>query len=105
MQSIFSNFVERAYAVGIGVKIPGTSSTSHNFSSYMYAILKFAINIGLALSGLMIVYGGIKYMISQGNQTQTGDAKDVLVSAIIGFSLLLLIALILKTLDIPLTSS
>ena len=102
MQGSLLNFLDRAYAVGIGVSIPGTTNvTNFTFSSYMYAVLKFAINIGLTLSGLMIVYGGIKYMLSRGNQTQTGDAKDTLVSAIIGFSLLLFITLILKVLDIP----
>ena len=105
MQVALLNLINKAYAVGIGVSIPGTNATNYNYSSYVYAVLKFAINIGLTLSGLMIVYGGIKYMISMGNQTQTGDAKDTLVSAIIGFSLLLLITLILKVLNIPFTSS
>lgn len=102
---MIDQLIEKAYAVQVGVRIPGTNSTSFTFNSYMYAVLKFAINIGLALSALMIVYGGIKYILSQGNQSQLGDAKDVLVSAIIGFSLLLLTALLLKTLGIPLSSS
>lgn len=97
--------IDKALAVQIGVKIPLTDSNSHNYNSYIYAVLKFAINVGLILSILMIVYGGIKYMLSQGNQSQIGDAKDVLISAIIGFSLLLMIALVLKTLGIPLKSS
>ena len=103
--SLLSLAVEKTYAVGLGVQIPKSNTTNYNYSSYTYALLNYAIYIGLFLSALMIVYGGIKYILSQGNQTQINDAKDVLFSAMIGFGLLLMIALILKTLGIPLRSS
>jgi len=105
MQNQFLILVNKAYAVTVGVPFPWTEGrTNYSFNSYVYALLNFSISMGFVLSGLMIVYGGIKYILSQGNQTQTSDAKDVLISALIGFSLLLLIKMILNTLNIPLAT-
>lgn len=108
MQSLI---IEKCYALGIGVPIPGSTTNpdgslrqNWNFNAYMYAVLNFAITLGLALSGLMIIYAGIRYMLSRGDTAQTGEAKNLLLGAIIGFSLLLLVKLILKVLNIPLQS-
>lgn len=90
-----------AYAVSVGVEIPGTTGTSFTYKTYMSAILKFSLRIGFALAVLMIVYAGIKYLTSQGNQTQINDAKEILLGAIIGFTMLILISVILSFLGIP----
>ena len=105
MQNSVNYLVEKSHAVTVGVPFPWTGGrTNYSFNSYVYALLNFAISLGFVLSGLMIVYGGIKYIVSQGNQTQISDAKDILISAIIGFSVLLLIKMILNTLNIPLST-
>lgn len=105
-----NQIAEKCYALGIGVPIPGSEKAdgtlrqNWNFNAYMYAMLNFAITIGLVLAGLMIVYAGIRYMLSRGDTSQTGESKNLLLGAVIGFSLLLLVKLILKVLDIPFNS-
>jgi len=84
-----------AFAVEVGVKIPGTDKTSFTFNSYISAILKYSIRLGFALAVLMLIYAGIKYLTSQGNQTAINDAKEIMLGAIIGFVMLLLIEAIL----------
>lgn len=86
--------------VDVGVTIPGFSQTSYSYGSYVSAVIKWGIGIGISLCTLMIIYAGIKYMTSQGNQTQIADAKDIMVSTITGFIMLILIWLILKVLGI-----
>jgi len=90
----------RTYAVDVGVKIPGFSQTSYTYNSYVSAVLKYSIRLGFALAVLMMIYAGIKYLTSQGNQTQVNDAKEIILGAIIGFTMLLLIDLILRFLGI-----
>jgi hypothetical protein len=38
---------------------------------------------------VLIIYAGFKYMTSMGNEEQTGDAKKMIVSAIIGLGIIL----------------
>lgn len=87
-------------AVNVGVGIPGTSGNSYTYNSYVSAILKYSIRLGFGLAVIMLIYAGIKYLTSQGNQTQINDAKEVITGAIIGFSMLLLIDLILRFLGV-----
>lgn len=90
----------KAYAVDVGVEIPGKGSHFAGFNSYVSAILDYSTKIGFALAALMIIYAGIKYLTSQGNQTQINDAKEILLGAIIGFVMLLLVDVILRFLGI-----
>lgn len=80
----------KAYAVGTGVKIPGSGTTNHTYNTYIDAILKYSITIGLALSTMMFVYAGIKYITSQGDSSKINDAKDIVTGTLIGFVMLLL---------------
>lgn len=87
------------HAIETGVSINGkTSFTGYN--GYVSAILGYSIKLGFALAALMLIYAGIKYLTSQGNQTQINDAKEIIFGAIIGFSILLLIDVILRFLGI-----
>jgi len=87
-------------AANVGVSIPGTSGNSFTYNSYVSAILKYSIRLGFALATLMLIYAGIKYLTSQGNQTQINDAKEIMFGAIIGFAILLLVNVILGFLGI-----
>ena len=84
----------------VGVEIPGTKTTSFTYNSYVNAILKYSVRLGFVLAILMIIYAGIKYMTSQGNQTAINDAKEIMLGAIIGFVMLLLVNMILGFLNI-----
>lgn len=98
MQSIINNLIPKAYAVSVGVEIPGRSGNDYTYSTYMSAIFSYAIKIGFALAVLMTIYAGYKYMMSQGNQTQISEAKEIFIGAVIGYVMLLLIELILNVL-------
>ena len=87
-------------AANVGVEIPGTKGNSFTYNSYVSAILKYSIRLGFALATVMLIYAGIKYLTSQGNQTQINDAKEIMIGAIIGFAILLLVNVILGFLGI-----
>jgi len=87
-------------AANVGVSIPGTTRTSFTFNSYISAILKYSIRLGFALAVLMLIYAGIKYLTSQGNQTAINDAKEIMLGAIIGFVMLLIVEAILLFLGV-----
>lgn len=93
------NLVEKALAYTPGVNIPGSTNIT-NYSTYMSAVLKYAVNVGFLLAFLMIIFSGIKYMLSQGNQSKIEDAKEMLIGAVIGFAMLLMINIILRVLGI-----
>ncbi len=47
-------------------------------------ILQLVFGIAGALTVLMVVYGGLKYVISQGDPQATAKAKDTILYALIG---------------------
>ncbi|OQA04386.1 MAG: hypothetical protein BWY68_00363 [bacterium ADurb.Bin400] len=105
--SYYSPF-DRAYALGsfdnnssfnVGVEING--KTSFTLQEYINTIYGFAINFGFTLAILMIIYAGFKYIGSQGNPSATGEAKELMIGAIVGFTILLLIRVILSVVEAP----
>ena len=88
-----------AFAVDVGVKVGGKSSFA-GFNAYVNAVLKYSLQLGGALGTLMLIYAGIKYLTSQGNQTQISDAKEVALGAIIGVVMLFLVNAILRFLGV-----
>lgn len=74
----------------------GAGKTSFSgFQDYMNTVLPWVLSIGSALSLLMIVYGGFKYITSQGQPDQLTAAKNIIFSTIIGFILLVMMSYIL----------
>lgn len=91
-----------AYAVKVGVEIPGyTMTETSTYLDYIGAVFNFAFKAGIALTTLMIIYAGIKYMTSQGNQSALGEAKDIIVGSLSGMAMLALTVLILTLLGLP----
>lgn len=97
------NFVDKIYAVQTGVGIPNSGTTNYTFSSYIAAIYKYSIVVGTSLAVIMLIYAGIKYISSGGNQTAINDAKDIVTNTILGYIILLLIYFILNALGISRT--
>jgi len=95
------NLISKVHAVGIGVKIPGSDKTNYTYDEYVATFLNWAIKIGLGLAVIMILYAGVKYIVSQGNPTAINDSKEIIIGAILGFLVLLLIQFILRALEIP----
>lgn len=90
-----------AGAIETGVEIPGEGSSFDSFVHYMSSIFSFALKLGAALTTMMIIYAGYKYMTSQGNTTSTSEAKEIIIGSISGFAMLLLIYLLLNVLGLP----
>jgi hypothetical protein len=93
----------KVWALGIGLKMPGRDTDYTGYQQYIADIFNFAMIAGGALSVLMIIYAGFRYMTSQGNPSGINEAKDILIGSLSGFALLLLSYLILKVLGIPVT--
>ena len=79
----------------LGVPIPGCRAETVSLPEYLGCIYHFATILAIGLAILMIIWGGYKYMASQGNPDAIAEAKDVIVGAIIGLVLLILARLLL----------
>lgn len=90
----------KAFAVEVGVAIPGFDPKFSSFSSYVSAVFQYSMKIGIVLTALMIIYAGYKYMTSQGNPSAINEAKDIIIGSLSGFALLLLIYFILNILNL-----
>lgn len=91
-----SLLIEQAHAVDTGVAIPGGGTSFSNFLAYVNAVFTFSLKLGVALTSLMLIYAGYKYMTSQGNPTAINEAKDIMIGSLSGFIMLLLVYLILN---------
>jgi hypothetical protein len=67
--------------------LPGVTFGDGRFDS-LSSIILFAINtvfiIGLALSLIFVIIGGIKYITSQGDEGKAGEARTTITNAVIG---------------------
>ena len=93
-------FIQKAFAQGqqLGIPIPGTACNTTNpvtLPTYIGCIYEFATYLAVGLAIIMIIYGGYKYITSQGNPDAVGEAKDIIGGAIIGLLVLGLAYLIL----------
>jgi len=75
-------------------------SEFHDFIAYAYG---WGIGIGGILTFVMIVWGGIEYMLSVGDPGKQGAARGRIQSAVLGLVLLLSAYLILNTINPQLT--
>ncbi len=90
----------------IGVPIPGTSCADRilgnedkvgGLPEYIGCIYEFATYLAVGLAVIMVIYGGYKYITSQGNPDALGEAKEIIGGAIIGLVVLGLAYLILSS--------
>lgn len=88
--------IDKAYALDTGVEIPGHGTTFADFNAYVKAVFDFSLKLGVALTALMLIFAGYKYMTSQGNPTALNEAKDIMIGSLSGFIILLLVYLILN---------
>jgi hypothetical protein len=75
----------------IDTNIPGTNATTTGGGGpgvFVANFYQFALIIGGVLAFGVIVYGGVKYMISGGNPSGQSDAKEWIESALLGLLLL-----------------
>ena len=95
------------FAAGLDYKpleqIPGFDTPS-DFFAYVGTLYKFGIWAAGISAMFMIMIGGYMYMVSGGNNSLMGKAKDVITDAIIGLILALTAYLILYTINPTLVS-
>lgn len=67
------------------VPVPPFAGTS---GSPLIVAVRNIINIGLSLAAfvaaIMILYGGVRYIISRGEESEAEKAKDIILYAVIG---------------------
>ncbi len=78
------------HAVSIATTLPGESVSAAGTSpgTFVNAFYTWALSIAGVLAFGIIVYGGVKYMISSGNSSSTSDAKEWIKAALFGILLL-----------------
>lgn len=57
--------------------------------SLLMLIVDLAMNIGIILAVLMIIYAGFKFVLAQGNPEAIKDARNLLFAVIIGLAVLI----------------
>jgi hypothetical protein len=82
----------------LGAQIPGCSAKPSP-SEYINCIYKLATWLAIGLAILMIVWGGYKYITSQGNPDSIEEAKTIVTGAIIGLVLVIIARLILTVIS------
>ena len=74
----------------------GTDSTilcnplkTNSFTSLMESVSQLAVQIGIPIAALFIIYSGLKLVMARGNEESIKDAKKGLLWAIIGSGILI----------------
>jgi hypothetical protein len=82
-----------------GVPKPGEAPASQELPQLIKYIYFFALGAVGFVALLAIIIGAIMYVLSAGNPTKMADAKDRILSAVLGVLLLLATVLILRTIN------
>lgn len=73
-------------------------------ASFVQNLYTYALGISGVLAVIMIVYGGVKYVVSAGNASALSDALDIIKNAVWGIVLLAGAYLILNTINPEITA-
>lgn len=84
--------------VKVGAPFPGEPEKVDLVTHIMY-VHKWAAGIGSLLAVLMIIFAGFKYMTSSGNPEALGDAKETIIGALAGLSIIILTYFLLEILQ------
>ncbi|GEM_PF-4031032 len=94
--SLFS--IKNAFADEYRLELPSFTQ-SGDPASLVNNFYLYILGIAGTLAVIMIVFGGIKYVVTAGNVSAQGDAKDIIKSAVWGLVLLAGAFLILNTIN------
>lgn len=97
-----------AFAINLNLKYPTfpgapNINTNQSLTDIVAWLYVFIVGISGLAAFVMIVWGGVQWMTSQGNPTATGDAKDKIQKALLGLLLVLASFLILQIINPELT--
>lgn len=91
--------------ITLGVGIPqansGKTNSGYDYKTYVKDLYGFALKLGSALTILMLMFAGYRYMTAGGNSTATSEAQEIMLGAILGYVILLTIGFILQILSLP----
>jgi len=73
--------------------------TDNALAEYINKIYDILLPIGAVAAIGMIVYAGIKYSTSGGSPDKIAEAKDIFISTIVGFAVLLLAKMIISLIN------
>jgi len=83
--SVISHWVILAQITSDQIRVPKGDLTDRSFTSGLR--IAFGIAGGIALA--LIAYGGLKYVLSQGNPQETAKAKNTIIDALIGLAVII----------------
>ncbi|MDD3006449.1 MAG: pilin [Candidatus Pacebacteria bacterium] len=81
------------------VKIPGVDATEVNISNYLIGIYNFLLSIVGIVAVVMLIIGGMKYIMAAGSGGAVSSAKETIKDAILGLLLALLSYVIVGTIN------
>ena len=68
-------------------------------ADYIRTIYTFGVSIIGVVATVMIMFGGMKWLLAAGSQSKIGDAKEIIISAVVGLVLALTSYLLLNTIN------
>ena len=75
----------------VGLALPSTSvSTIQDFYQATCAVTQWLMVFGLIIGVAFVIYGGVRYITSGGDEGKAGDAKKTILTALIGVVFLVL---------------
>lgn len=86
-----------AYIPQPTLPVSGQAVTLAEVQDKIELAARFLITISIVVAVIMIVYGGIMYMVSRGDPGKSKSAKDIIKNGIIGAAVVLAVGVILQT--------
>ena len=84
---------------GLDYKFNSSDTSTGNIANYIKAIYKYAIGIVGILAAIVLMFGGVRWIVAGGNTTQISEAKAWIGAALTGLVLALTSYLILNTVN------
>lgn len=72
------------FAQGLGGVQPFAGTSQSDLVTAVIRIVNYALILAGLVAAVIIVYGGVKYIISRGDEEGAADAKNTILYAVIG---------------------
>ena len=86
---------ERCYAENVLERFPGFENETNSFQDYIGNSYRFSIWFVGGAAFFMILIGGFWYLVSAGNQSRAGEAKNIIWNALYGVAMIIFAWLLL----------
>ncbi|MFA6082561.1 MAG: hypothetical protein WC773_04090 [Patescibacteria group bacterium] len=102
ISTFISSQIHLAFAASPSASAVVSSSSNllgaTSLSDWVTKFVTWATTIGISVAALMILYAGVEYINSGGNETKIKGAKDRVIGTLLGIIILLLIGTIMRVL-------